>query len=74
MPAMITTLGLAGLSPDERMLLIEELWESLSANEESIPVTDAQKADLDRRLSALRTDPKAGSPWQEVKARLRGGP
>lgn len=73
MPAMMTTLGLDGLSPDERMLLMEELWESLSAKEELIPVTDAQKADLDRRLAALRADPNAGSSWEQVKARLRGG-
>jgi putative addiction module component (TIGR02574 family) len=28
---------------------------------------------LQRRLDAYRDDPKAGSPWEEVKARLQGG-
>ena len=67
----ITTLGLGGLSPEERMSLIEELWESLSASDEQVPVTDAQKADLDKRLAAFRADPKAGASWDEVKARLK---
>ena len=72
MPAMMTVLGLDELSPEARMSLIEELWESLSANEEQVPITDAQKADLDKRLAAFRADPKAGATWEEVKARLKG--
>ena len=74
MPALLTKLGLAGLSPEERMSLIDELWESLSAGDEQVPVTDAQKADLDARLAAYRADPTAGSSWDEVKARLKGRP
>jgi len=56
------------------MSLIEELWESLTAGDEQVPVTDAQRADLDTRLAAFRADPKAGASWDEVKARLKGGP
>jgi putative addiction module component (TIGR02574 family) len=69
---MLATLGLDGLSPEERLTLIEELWESLSTDPEQVPVTDAQKADLAKRLAAFRADPKAGSSWEEVKARLQG--
>ncbi len=69
--SVLTTLGLDRLSPEERMSLIEELWESLSANEEQVPVTEAQKADLDKRLEAFQTNPQTGSSWEEVKARLK---
>lgn len=70
--SVLTALGLGGLSPAERLSLIEELWESLSADPEQVPVTDPQKADLDKRLAAFRANPKAGSSWEEVKARLKG--
>jgi putative addiction module component (TIGR02574 family) len=58
---------------EERLRLIEELWESLAIAPEAVAMTDAQKQDLQRRLDAYRDDPKAGSPWEEVKARLQGG-
>jgi putative addiction module component (TIGR02574 family) len=74
MPALLTTFGLDGLSPEQRMSLIEELWDSLAADPEQVPVTDAQKADLDRRLAAFQADLKAGSSWDEVKPRLKGQP
>ncbi|WP_165227051.1 addiction module protein [Aquisphaera insulae] len=57
---------------DERLRLIEEVWESLDAAPEALALTDSQKQDLQRRLDAYRDNPGAGSPWEEVKARLRG--
>ncbi len=41
------------LSPDERLDLIEELWDSLSADPSKIPLTDAQAKELDRRLDEM---------------------
>jgi len=67
MSATLQSLGLDKLTVAERLTLIGELWESL---EEDPPVTDAQKTDLDRRLAAFHADPKAGSSWEEVKARV----
>lgn len=69
MPSLIQTLGLGSLSPADRLALLGELWESLTPDPEAVPLTDAQRRDLDRRLAALDTDPSAGSPWEEVKSR-----
>ena len=74
MQAMMKSLGIEQLSVDDRLLLLEEIWESVSADSDRIPVTDAQKQDLQRRLDAHKENPKAGKPWEEVKARLRGKP
>ena len=71
MTAALQAYGLDRLSPDERLALIGALWDSL---EEDPPPTAAQKADLDRRLAAFAADPKAGSSWEEVKARLKARP
>lgn len=66
--------GFERLSVAERLDLIEKIWDSITATPEEVPVTEAQRQDLQRRLDAYRDNPKAGSPWEEVKARLRGQP
>ncbi len=65
-------LGIDRLSVAERILLVEKIWDSIADESEQLPLTDAQRQDLERRLAAHRADPRAGSTWEEVKARLRG--
>lgn len=72
MAAMMTTLGLDRLTPAERLQLADELLESLGGGGEDVPMTEAQRADLDRRMEAFKDNPLAGEPWEEVYARLRG--
>ena len=72
MSARFAALGLDKLSIPERMLLVDELWESIAVDEEQVPLTDPQRADLQRRLDAIDDDPSRGSTWDEVKARLLG--
>ncbi len=57
------------LSPEERLQLIEELWDSLS--DEDVPLTDAQCAELDRRVDYLEKHPDQVIPWEEVQRRLQ---
>ncbi|MBW3540010.1 MAG: addiction module protein [Planctomycetes bacterium] len=71
MAVLLKTLGLDRLTVEERIVLVEELWDSIAADGDDLPLTQAQQDDLQRRLDAYRDDPKAGSPWDEVKARLR---
>jgi putative addiction module component (TIGR02574 family) len=67
----LRTLGIDRLSMAERILLVEEIWDSIAATPEAVPFTEAQKQDLERRLTAHAANPQAGSSWEEVKARLR---
>lgn len=60
------------LSVPERIQLVQDLWDSIAADESAVALTDAQRAELDRRLDAHRRDPDAARPWAEVKARLLG--
>jgi putative addiction module component (TIGR02574 family) len=66
------TIDIAHLSPDERLRLLDELWESLSAAPEAIPLTDAQREELDRRLDELDREGPVGIPWEEVLRQIRG--
>lgn len=63
-------IDLKALSADERLNLIEQLWDSLEA--EAVPVSEKQKAELDRRIDEMDRDGKRGIPWEEVMDRIRG--
>jgi putative addiction module component (TIGR02574 family) len=55
----------------ERIILVEQIWDSIVEDNESIALTDAQKAELDRRLAAHEASPDSGATWEEVEKRLR---
>ncbi|MEX0874705.1 MAG: addiction module protein [Actinomycetota bacterium] len=59
------------LSVADRLKLAEEIWESIRAHPGELPVTDAQAAELDRRLDAHRADPSAAEDAQTVLDRIR---
>jgi putative addiction module component (TIGR02574 family) len=58
------------LSVPERILLAQELWESVYESANELPLTEAQKAEIDRRLAAYQAGEMTGSTWPEVKQRL----
>ncbi len=59
------------LSVSERIQLVQDIWDSIAEVPDSVPLTDEQKAELDRRLDAYHMDPNAGSPWSVVRERLK---
>ena len=65
------TININALSSEERLRLLDELWESLSATPEAIPLTNAQREELDHRLDQLDRDGPTGIPWDEVLHRIR---
>jgi putative addiction module component (TIGR02574 family) len=52
------------LSPEERIELAEELWDSLA--EEDIVLTPEQLEELERRRARLERDGPQGRPWRDV--------
>ena len=54
----------------ERVKIAQAIWDSVSEVPDPFPLSDEEKALLDRRLEAYRRDPEAVSPWEDVKARL----
>lgn len=58
------------LSAEDRMILLEEIWDSIAAHPNAIELTDAQRHELDLRLEAHMANPQDGASWAEVKARL----
>lgn len=58
------------LSLEERLQLVEAIWDSIAEHPDSLPVTDAQRAELDRRLADHVKDPESARPWTEVRDSL----
>jgi putative addiction module component (TIGR02574 family) len=54
---------------EERLRLIEEVWDELSEEDHPTELTEDLKALLDRRLEALEKNPDAVVPWEVVEAR-----
>lgn len=63
------------LSPEQRLALAGDLWDSLSERELDAvaPVTPELAAELERRLAAHRADPAAAKPWDAVRQGILDG-
>lgn len=59
------------LSVAERILIIEDIWDSISTSGEELPITDEQKKELDLRLEAYKNNPENGKSWEEVRDNIR---
>jgi putative addiction module component (TIGR02574 family) len=70
MSQTLKALGIDQLSVAQRILLVEEIWDSIAAEAEDMPLTEPQRHDLAHRLGAYNDNPDAGSSWEDIKARL----
>ncbi|MBI3923947.1 MAG: addiction module protein [Armatimonadetes bacterium] len=61
---------IAGLSTEEKILLVEDLWDSIAANESAVPVPQSHRDELDRRLAEYR--PEGLLSLDELRRRLEG--
>ncbi len=73
MNASLKALGLEKLSVEERIALVEELWDDIA---EATPLTETQRTELDHRLEEHARHPGDVVPWEVIKAsttaRLKG--
>jgi putative addiction module component (TIGR02574 family) len=65
------TLEIEKLNVEERLRLIEQLWDSLCEDPSKVPLTEAQRQELDRRLDAIGSGDETGIPWENVLRRIQ---
>ena len=68
-PAMNT--NLKNLPLDERIRLVEDLWDSIASEQKSLSLTADQKAELDKRLQAFELDGNSGRLASDVIKDIR---
>ncbi len=57
----------------ERIRLVELIWDSVAAVPEAVEVSAALKAELEIRLQEFEENPESGYSWDQVKASLKDG-
>jgi putative addiction module component (TIGR02574 family) len=58
---------IARLSTAEKILLVEDLWESIASNETSVPVPQSHIEELDRRLRRHNSHPGHMLSFEELQ-------
>jgi len=57
---------------DDRIRLVQDVWDRLVDQGYEPELTEEMKAELDRRIEEMDRNPDSGVPWEEVKARVLG--
>ncbi len=67
-----TTLNeITALSVEERIVLVQAIWDSIAAEQAYPNLTEAQKDELDRRIDHYKNDPDNILTWGEIKASVK---
>jgi putative addiction module component (TIGR02574 family) len=74
MPASFEALGIDRLSVNDRLDLIEQIWNSLPEQVKAEEVPAWHLEILAKRLATADASRQASVPWREVLARLRNKP
>jgi putative addiction module component (TIGR02574 family) len=59
------------LPAEEKLQIIGELWDSLDASAEQLPIPDSHFDELDRRRERYQMNPETASTWEEVEERIK---
>ncbi len=68
--ASVQFTDMLALSPEKRLELAELLWDSLEDRPELLPLSDAEKAELDERLRYYYENKDKSLSWAVVKEKI----
>jgi putative addiction module component (TIGR02574 family) len=63
--------NLRDLPLNERIRLVEDLWDSIASDQNALPLTPEQQAELDRRLDAYEANGHPGRTAEDVIGEIR---
>lgn len=63
----ITFEEIKNLNVSEKILIVEELWDSIVKDNEYPELTESQQRELNSRISYYHTNPQHGRTWEEIK-------
>ena len=72
MSASVKSLGLDRLSVEDRIALVEDIWDSIAEEKNVLPLTDTQRAELQRRIEEDDSSPGDVVSWSDVKVSTLG--
>lgn len=66
-------LGIDRLTPDQRLLLAHEIWESLENDPPKEPISPELYAELIRRDAELEANPGSALTWEQIRKSVESG-
>ena len=67
MAVTLESLGIDRMNVEDRLKLVEAIWASIAASNERPPISDALRAELDRRLADHLANPQDVVSWEEAR-------
>ena len=62
--------GFDELTPEEKVRYVASLWDRVVADQDDLPLSEAQRQLVRERLAAHRANPGAARPWSEVRREI----
>jgi putative addiction module component (TIGR02574 family) len=69
MASRLTSLGIDKLPREDRLALVQEIWDTIASEPAQSMLTDVQRIELERRVAEDDKSPDEVIPWEQVKAR-----
>lgn len=67
MSAQAITESFRKLAPDAKIRLLQDLWDEIAAESESMPLSESQRLLLDERLRQHEENPEDVESWEKVR-------
>ncbi len=58
------------LSVAERIQIVEDVWDSIALEPKSLPLTETERQELERRLQSYRKNPDQGVSWDKLQKKI----
>ena len=71
MPPTVKSLGIDQLSREQRLALVQEIWDTIAAESGTPLLTESQRLELRRRVAEDDASPDDVIPWEQVKAQTQ---
>ncbi len=68
MTPTLQSLGIDRLTRDQRLVLVQQIWDTIASEPHPSLLSVAQKSEIDRRVAEDTASPDDVIPWEQVKA------
>lgn len=68
MPATVKSLGIDRLPREEQLALVQEIWDTIAADQQPPMLSEGQRQELARRVAEDDAAPDDVISWEQVKA------
>ena len=66
-----TLTHISTMNIDERIRLVQAIWDSIEAEQAQLDLTEDEKQELDRRIAAHEANPTDVLTWEEIEAYVK---